>query len=135
MRRWILWTMSCALSMAADSVYVDAKMGLMWQDSPATANLKGDWEEAMDYCKRLELEGYNDWRLPKVKELYTLIDPNREDPAAIEHIRFVDSEDYWSASECVADLSDAWLVYFEDGVVNHYSKTRDRHIRCVRDVK
>jgi hypothetical protein len=115
--------------------YVDKKLKLMWQDDIAAQNVKGYWEDALEYCDHLRLGGYKDWRLPNVRELYSLIDLNADDPAAIEQLSHVVSGDYWSSSVCVSDISDAWLVYFEDGVVNHYSKTRKRHIRCVRDIK
>lgn len=115
--------------------YTDKKLKLMWQDDIAAQNVKGYWEDALEYCENLRLGNYKDWRLPSVRELYSLIDLNADDPAAIEQLDHVVSGDYWSSSVCVSDVSDAWLVYFEDGVVNHYSKTRKRHIRCVRDLK
>ena len=117
------------------AVFVDKRTQLMWQDNAASKHLEGDWYDAMDYCKRIQLAGFSDWRLPSVGELYTLIDVRNYDPASIEGLSNVESEDYWSASESVDDLSDAWLVYFEDGVVNHYSKSRERHIRCVRNLQ
>ena len=89
------------------NTYTDEKAGLIWQDDVAAENVKGYWDDALEYCDNLRLNDKRDWRLPTVRELYSLIDLN----------------------------ADAWLVYFEDGVVNHYSKTRKRHIRCVRDIK
>ena len=32
-----------------------------------------DWEGAKEYCKNLKLEGYDDWRLPNIYELSTLV--------------------------------------------------------------
>ncbi len=132
--RMIFYSALLAVLAAADT-YTDTKNGLMWQDNPAAMNLKGDWDEAMAYCKSLELGGFSDWRLPGVQELYTLVDINRDDPAITTSIKYSIGEDYWSSSVCVSDLSDAWLVYFEDGGVNHYAKSRDRHVRCVRTLK
>jgi len=131
--RMIIMMLAIVSFLLADNTYKDPKTDLIWQDDVAAKNVKGDWDDAMDYCDYLRLNGHKDWRLPSVQELYSLIDLNADDPAAIEQLRNVESADYWSASICVSDLSDAWLVYFEDGVVNHYAKSRKRHIRCVRN--
>ena len=133
MRKIFLMIVTATLLMA--NTYTDEKAGLIWQDDVAAENVKGYWDDALEYCDNLRLNKHRDWRLPTVRELYTLIDLNADDPAAIEQLAHVASGDYWSGSVCVSDLADAWLVYFEDGVVNHYSKTRKRHIRCVREMK
>ena len=50
----------------------DDVTGLMWQQTPIDADLS--WEEANEYCESLELDGYDDWRMPTMKELYSLND-------------------------------------------------------------
>jgi hypothetical protein len=55
-----------------DGTVTDDVTGLMWQQTPASAGLS--WEEANDYCESLELGGYDDWRMPTMKELYSLND-------------------------------------------------------------
>lgn len=124
-----------AASLYAGQTFIDMKNGLMWQDDGVTANAKMTWEEATEYCSGLKLAGYDDWRLPTVKELLTLVDYAREDPAAIRQIRYVRSEDYWTSVTDVSDRSDAWLVFFESGMVDNYDKTHRRHLRCVRKVQ
>ncbi len=131
-RKSAVWLALGVLALAAET-YTDPKTGLMWQDDRDAYDRELTWHLAVNYCGNLRLDGYSDWRLPTVRELYTLIDLAREDPAAVKALRFAASEDYWSASQVVGDRDDAWLVYFEDGVVNHYSKTRERNVRCVRD--
>ncbi len=123
-----------ALANAYERTYTDPKTGLMWQDDRDTVKKKMTWHQGRTYCAALRLGGYKDWRLPSVQELYTLIDLSKEDPAAVDELRFVGPKDYWTATQVAGDSDDAWLVYFEDGVVNHYSKTRERRVRCVRNV-
>ena len=69
----------------------DNNTGLTWQRSP---DLNGDgvinvddkltWIEAQDYpatLNAISFGGYNDWRLPTIKELYSLIDFRGMDPS------------------------------------------------------
>jgi hypothetical protein len=49
----------------------DPETGLVWQN-PALDDLLM-WQEAMEYCAELVHGGYDDWRLPDVDELQTLL--------------------------------------------------------------
>lgn len=55
-----------------DGTVTDLNTGLMWQQSPEADGLS--WEEAVDYCNELELDGYTDWRMPSCKELFSISD-------------------------------------------------------------
>lgn len=65
--------------------------GLMWTKSP---DLNGDgkinyqdkltYSESVNYSKSLNFAGYNDWRLPTIKELYSLILFKGLDPSGYE---------------------------------------------------
>lgn len=58
-----------------DGTITDLATGLMWQakDDGTTR----DWEEALSYAENLNLSGYDDWRLPNVKELQSIVDYTR----------------------------------------------------------
>lgn len=64
-----------------DGTVTDNVTGLMWSKSP---DLNGDGiinyddkiclEESEQFIKEFALAGYTDWRIPTIKELYSLID-------------------------------------------------------------
>ena len=51
--------------------WTDPSTGMMWQD-PAAAEVMF-WGDAREYCFNLELAGFDDWRLPDVSELRSLL--------------------------------------------------------------
>ena len=85
-----------------DGTITDNITGLMWQKSPdfnSDGNI--DYEDKMTYSEAValvntfSLAGYNDWRLPTIKELYSLFmaygtDPSAPNPTNL--IPFLDTE-------------------------------------------
>ena len=58
-----------------DGTISDLATDLMWmQNDNGTALL---WEKALNYAENAEFAGYNDWRLPSVKELQSIVDYTR----------------------------------------------------------
>jgi len=55
-----------------DGTITDLNTGLMWQQVPSSSDYI--WQEAVDYCESLELNAYDDWRMPSCKELYSISD-------------------------------------------------------------
>lgn len=55
-----------------DGTVTDKNTGLMWQQDPSSSDYT--WAEAVAYCESLELGGYDDWRMPSCKELYSISD-------------------------------------------------------------
>ena len=74
-----------------DGTVTDNITGLMWQQSPDTegdgdidAADKLSYDQAVAGASTLNLGGYTDWRLPSIKELYSLIDFSGIDPSGYE---------------------------------------------------
>ncbi|MCB9079256.1 MAG: DUF1566 domain-containing protein [Anaerolineaceae bacterium] len=74
-----------------DGTVTDNVTGLMWQQTPdtngngaITAADKMTYDQAQTYCDNLTLAGHDDWRLPSIKQLYSLIDFNGTDASGYE---------------------------------------------------
>ncbi|RBP79028.1 DUF1566 domain-containing protein [Marinomonas rhizomae] len=55
-----------------NSTVTDNNTGMMWQKTPDYEHYV--YDDAISYCEGLTVAGYNDWRLPSIKELYSIAD-------------------------------------------------------------
>jgi len=71
-----------------DGTVTDQTTGLMWMQDDTGEGMT--WEEALAYAEELSLAGHDDWRLPNVKELQSIVDytrsPSTHGTAAIDPI-------------------------------------------------
>jgi hypothetical protein len=77
-----------------DGTITDLNTGLMWQKDPGD---KMTFDEAVAGADSFSLAGYDDWRLPTIKELYSLIQFSGTDPSSDDHtglVPFID-DDYF----------------------------------------
>jgi hypothetical protein len=75
----------------------DNNTGLMWQKEDDNTTRR--WESAISYCEGLSLGSYTDWRLPNIKELRSIVDNTKYNPA-IDTTYFPNtaSFNYWSST-------------------------------------
>jgi len=126
--------------------------GLMWtqKDSYADLGLCLDWRQSNAYVEELETGGHTDWRMPTVRELYSIYDDTKsnvlawdEDDEQPLHLDAKFSEGaaywYWSGEKEDTDLTDccAYTYYFVKGFVNvrRFSYCMNGGVRAVRNAE
>jgi hypothetical protein len=89
--------------------------------------------KAVEKLNAEQFQGHTDWRLPEIRELLSLVDYTRHDPA-IDTERFPDTKSdwYWTASSCAGDPGVAWIVGFNGGSAGWSSRNSDAFVRAVR---
>jgi len=77
--------------------------------------------------------GFSDWRIPTVKELTTIVERNRTNPA-INTTWFPNtlSSNYWSSITYADRTDNAWHVHFSVGYVYYFLKEYAFALRAVR---
>ncbi len=56
----------------AAGVWTDPATRLVWTERDNGSDL--NWEEAIDYCRNLQLAGHSDWSLPAIDQLQSIYD-------------------------------------------------------------
>ncbi len=105
-----------------DDHYLDTKTGLQWtldNSDPMT------WDEAMR-----QYPSDNEWRLPTVNELLTLVDYELNVPAT--ELFGMEPSYYWSSTTYAGYTHHAWRVHFGSGHDYWSYKSRSYYVRAVR---
>jgi hypothetical protein len=129
-----------------DGTVTDNCTGLMWQKDTADVSddgqvgSRGDtlaWCDAVNYCDELSFAGHDDWRLPNARELQSIVDYGRREPA-IDPVFGALPEYYWSSTSYAETPDDAWGIGFNVGYLGIRVKTGDfdfsyNFVRAVRN--
>jgi hypothetical protein len=119
-----------------EKIVFDENLKLEWQQKIPEGEF--DWQSAANYCGQ-EYAGSYGWRLPTPKELLSIVDNGKFDPA-INTDYFPDTNDewFWTSADFAStesyDSGKAWFVRFDSGFLSHKKKTESEkmHVRCVR---
>jgi hypothetical protein len=135
-----------------NSTIADSLTGLIWpkdanviksRDPVFDADGTGEdgnvsWQHALDYVKKLNEEkylGYNDWRLPNLNELASLLNEGQQSGSAWLNAQlFVNAQSgsYWSSTSSTIDVGKAWIVSIDNGVLDHQDKSLVGNVWPVR---
>ncbi|WP_084448566.1 DUF1566 domain-containing protein [Desulfovibrio inopinatus] len=134
-----------------DGTVTDLVTGLMWQQTPEQMT----WSEALAAADTYTLANYEDWRLPTIKELYSLIDfrghvqQNETNSTPFINTqyfnfsygdttqgeRLIDAQ-YWSSTHYVSTTmgggDTAFGVNFADGRIKGYPTNKTNEVLFVR---
>ena len=113
----------------------DTLTGLIWQrDDDGQVR---DYKTAISYCNKLRLGGKKGWKLPRLSELLSIVDPqmpNRMDSAFSSG----KPERYWTITEFDYVLGGknlkrqiVYTVDFTDGQETTYNKTEEFLVRAI----
>ena len=121
----LIWTKDADLMKTRDPSFNAAYDGA---GIPITV-IGATWQLALDYVKKLNTEnylGHNDWRLPNINELASLVNSGQNNPATwlnTQGFSNVQSARYWSSTSS-ASHSIAWTLSMDTGDLSGgYGKT------------
>lgn len=113
-------------------VVVDRATGLMWQKSGSENRL--NYKGAIEYIEKLNRERfveYDDWRLPTIPELMSLLESEEQSNGLFIDTVFEKSQRWcWSADKRSPESS--WDVYFVIGKVSRDFLSNLGYVRAVR---
>lgn len=132
MRKTIV-TLLCSTTLIFAATSKQDNTGLVWQDNSDVATVTKNYHDAKAYCTDLEIDGFNDWRLPTLKEYYTIIDMRRNRPAIKSGFEVRIEKRFWTATPFAGNPeNEAWFISSGYGEAEPYRHDRAYHVRCVR---
>lgn len=115
-----------------DGTVLDRSTGLQWSQENVPGG-RMNWKAAKEACAKLNLGGHADWRLPTIRELLTLVDYERHNPAIDSTAFKCDPDYYWTSTPAASSPGEyAWVVNFNNGYAGWYNQDGDSRVRAVR---
>ena len=128
--------------MPVDDTVTDTCTGLMWQRDQSDIDADGqitfpndeaNWCGALQYCEELKFAGFDDGRLPNVRELHSIVYYNRFHPNPSTHPDFDGIASwFWSSTPNADDKGQSFFVNFDIGEIRITPQTANRSVRAVR---
>lgn len=106
--------------------YTNVLNGIMWQDDVDSDILKLDWYQAKEYCEKLDLLSFDNWRIPTTQELQSIVKK--------ESFKYMFFKQYWSSSEYITNSTKKWSVDTNNSSKLVVKKLDKLYVRCVREI-
>lgn len=120
-----------AQTLLGDKIVKDNVLGLMWEDTNSSLYA---YSNAETYCENLNFAGHQDWRIPNMIELQSIINRDRTFPASVATFTTAVNltQGYWSSDNYVNDNTKQWGIDFNRGMTFFKLKTFQSYVKCVR---
>ena len=128
-----------------DGTVIDTKTGLMWTQcslgqtyDSSNVSCSGSpsgyvWQSALVAASDYDLADYDDWRLPNINELRSLVAYDRYSPSINSDIfPNTQTSSYWSSSPNSDSSSYTWGFSFSDGEDQDLFRSSSYYVRLVR---
>ncbi len=125
-----------------DGTVTDTQTELMWakcaeglRDSACSTGSASthNWKAALVLADSSELAGYDDWRLPNLNELDSIVERQCYSPAInLSVFPNTPASLFWSASPNANNSNLAWVVNFSHGNSSSSYRSNDLQVRLVR---
>jgi Leucine-rich repeat (LRR) protein len=114
-----------------DNTVTDVNTGLMWQRKMTSA--PQPWEYALENCENSTDAGYNDWRLPTLFELQSIVNYNRITPPLIDPTVFPNTPNtpFWTSTPS-QQTGHIYQMNFNDGFSQLAEAQNEHYYRSVR---
>lgn len=146
MQKGVVWPSPrfAAVSSGTGTVVTDSLTGLMWEadaGTPAFSSCTGGaktWQAALDRMTCLNAGnylGHNDWRLPNIRELRSLVNYGQDNTATWLNTQgFINviPTTYWASTTNAGGTSMAWYVSMYNGSTSADTKTASYRVLAVR---
>lgn len=120
----------------SESVIKDTKTNYLWQDAKEVNSVKRSFNQAKDYCKNLELDGYRNWQLPTFMGLFSLVDTKVYNPTLSKKFKYFVSNNYWTSKTFGhATSGEAFVINFLSGAFNRELMEDKFFVRCFKPLQ
>lgn len=129
----------------SDGTVSDPATGLMWQTCSygqqfdvGLVQCKGvaanvTWQQALVNATANRFANYDDWRVPNIKELASIVEHQCVEPALNTGIFLASvNQNYWTSTTSPSNPDHAWVYQFADGKNNITEKNAAVYLRLVR---
>jgi len=126
--------------MVEKETVIDRQTGMMWAKNASLFDFPLSWDEALDKIKELNtsvLYGYQDWKLPNRKELFSLMSHHAMNPSLPVNNPFLNvfTGYYWTSSTCARLPDQAWYIHLGGARVFKGMKYRSYMVWPARTVE
>ena len=138
--RYMLNGNGTVTDVATGLIWQRCSLGQVWDTSVRTCTGENadrhSWDEALQQSDSNTFADKDDWRLPNVEELRSIVAYDRHSPAINSSVFPSTSGLYWSSSPYASSsYSASWAIDFNTGGDSYYHRDWELHVLLVRSAE